>query len=118
MLTNLGPVPLASRFGDLTLKALWGPAVLSGLAGEQTIGVATLEGSLYLTHTSHTPPDGLLAAMHRVLVEAGIDSVKKSFHRRISAPPRLARGDKLTSIFPPPKGGGRCAHLMHRRLKP
>jgi hypothetical protein len=69
MLTNLGPLPLPSRFGALRLKALWGPAVLQGLEGEQTIGVATVDGSLFLAHTSHTPPDGLLEAMEGVLVE-------------------------------------------------
>jgi hypothetical protein len=70
MMTNLGPLPFPSRFGALRLKALWGPAVLQGLEGEQTIGVATVDGSLYLTHTSHTPPAGLLEAMESVLVEA------------------------------------------------
>ena len=49
MLTNLGPVPFASQFGSVELKALWGPAILSGLVGEQTIGVSTVDGSLYLT---------------------------------------------------------------------
>jgi len=70
MLTNLGPVPFSSHFGQLTLKALWGPAVLSGFVGEQTIGASTLDGAIHLTHTSYTPPDGLLAAMRSVLVEA------------------------------------------------
>jgi len=70
MMTNLGPLPFPSRFGALKLKALWGPAVLQGLEGEQTIGVATIDGSLYLTHTSHTPPAGLLEAMESVMAEA------------------------------------------------
>jgi non-ribosomal peptide synthetase component F len=70
MMTNLGPLPFASQFGALKLKALWGPAVLAGFVGEQTIGVATVDGSLYLTHTSHTPPTGLLEAMQSVLVDA------------------------------------------------
>ena len=69
-MTNLGPLPFDSQFGALKLKALWGPAVLQGLEGEQTIGVANVDGSLYLTHTSHTPPDGLLEAMRDILVEA------------------------------------------------
>lgn len=69
MVTNLGPVPFASQFGSVQLKALWGPAILSGLVGEQTIGASTVDGSLYLTHSSHTPLAGLLTAMHSVLVE-------------------------------------------------
>jgi len=70
MLTNLGAVPFDGRFGHLRVKALWGPMVLSGFVGEQTIGAATLDGSLYLTHTSHTPPNGILTAMHEILAEA------------------------------------------------
>jgi hypothetical protein len=70
MATNLGPLPFDSQFGALKLKALWGPAVLQGLEREQTMGVATVGGSLYLTHTSHTPPDGLLQAMQDILVQA------------------------------------------------
>jgi Condensation domain len=70
MLTNLGAVPLAGQFGALKLKALWGPAVLQGLVDEQTIGVATVAGTLTLTHTSYTPYDGLLQETQNVLVEA------------------------------------------------
>jgi NRPS condensation-like uncharacterized protein len=69
MLTNLGAVPFGGRFGHLTVRALWGPTVLSGFVGEQTIGVATLDGSLYLTHACHTPPNGLLTAMHDILAQ-------------------------------------------------
>jgi hypothetical protein len=69
MITNVGP--LSQPIGAVKLKALWGPAALHGLEGEQTIGVATVDGSLYLTHTSHTAPARLLEAMQSVLVEAG-----------------------------------------------
>jgi hypothetical protein len=48
-------------------------AVTAQIAGKertQTIGVATVNGSICLTHTSHTPPEGLLEAMRGVLVDA------------------------------------------------
>ena len=71
MVSNLGVLPFASRFGKVTLKALWGPAVLAGLEGEQTIGVATVNDAICLLHTSHTPPDGgLLETMRNVLLAA------------------------------------------------
>ena len=70
MLTNLGAVPLADQFGSVKLKAIWGPAILQGLVGEQTIGAATAGGKLTLTHTSYTPHEGLLDEMQNVLVEA------------------------------------------------
>ena len=70
LLTNLGSLPFDSQFGPVELEAVWGPAVLTNFEGEQTISVATVNGSICLTHTSHTPPDGLLGAMQSVLAEA------------------------------------------------
>jgi hypothetical protein len=70
MLTNLGMLTFDSRFGPLKLEGLFGPAVLAGMEGQQTIGVATVAGSICLTHTSHTPLAGLLEAMRQVLVDA------------------------------------------------
>jgi uncharacterized RmlC-like cupin family protein len=70
VLTNLGVLPFDNRFGALTLENMWGPAVQAGMEGEQTIGVATVNGSICLTHTSHTPLEGLLEAMRSVLVDA------------------------------------------------
>jgi Condensation domain len=69
-LTNLGVLTFDSRFGPLKLENMWGPAVLLGMEGAQTIGVTTVNGSICLTHTSHTPPEGLLEAMRSVLVDA------------------------------------------------
>jgi len=40
------------------------------MVGEHTIGVATVNGSICLIHTSHTLPAGLLEAMQSVLVKA------------------------------------------------
>ena len=70
MLTNLGVLSFSGRFGALKLESLWGPAVLGGPERARTIGVATVNGSICLTHTSHTPPQGLLEAMRSVLVDA------------------------------------------------
>ena len=70
MLTNLGALTFDSRFGPLELKAMWGPAVHSGLEGSQTIGVTTVNGSIYLTQTSYTPQEKLLEAMRSVLASA------------------------------------------------
>jgi hypothetical protein len=73
ILTNLGQLPFGGRFGHMELKALWGPCVLQGFEGEQTIGAATVDGSLFLTHTSHIPWEGLLEGMRGVLIEACSD---------------------------------------------
>ena len=60
LLTNLGSLSFDRQFGPVTLNAMFGPAVLTGFEGHQTIGVATVNGALCLLHTSHTPPEGLL----------------------------------------------------------
>jgi hypothetical protein len=66
-----GPLPGAVRqFGPVTLIAMFGPAVLTGFEGQQTIGVATVNGALCLLHTSYTPPEGLLEKTQSVLAEA------------------------------------------------
>ena len=70
MVTNLGQLPFPARFGDLEVQAIWGPCVSRGFEDDHTIGVATVNGSLCLAHTSHTPVDGLLEAMEDVLTKA------------------------------------------------
>jgi len=70
MLTNLGSLSFDRQFGPVTLKAMFGPAVLTGFEGQQTIGVATVNGALCLLHTSHTPPEGLLEKTQSVLTQA------------------------------------------------
>jgi len=54
LLSNLGPAPIPSDYGSVELSALWGPMVLSGIAGEQVIGVCTTNGILRMVHTSHS----------------------------------------------------------------
>jgi hypothetical protein len=70
LLTNLGSLSFDRQFGPVTLKAMFGPAVLTGFEGQQTIGVATVNGALCLLHTSHTPPEGLLEKTQSVLAQA------------------------------------------------
>jgi hypothetical protein len=67
LLTNLGNLPLQFDCGDLKLKALWGPSVLMGFEGEQTVGVTTVNGSLCLLHTSFAPLPLLLQRAERIL---------------------------------------------------
>ncbi len=70
MLTNLGAVPIDSSYGQLSLKQVWGPGVLVGLEGEQTLGVSTFNGRLALLHTSHTPLPGFLDDIESILQSA------------------------------------------------
>lgn len=68
LLSNIGDMRLPTRYGDLTLDAVWGPSVTLDLEGAQTIGVVTHNGSLRLVHTSYGPVPGLLAAAVAKLV--------------------------------------------------
>ena len=70
MLTNLGAVPIETSYGFLLLRDLWGPAVLVGLEGEQTLGVSTFNGRLCLLHTSHSPLPGFLDQIESILTLA------------------------------------------------
>jgi Phthiocerol/phthiodiolone dimycocerosyl transferase C-terminus len=70
MFTNLGRVPFDSTFGHLKLEALWAPCALRGIEGEQTLGAVSVDGSLYLTHTSPAPIPGLLAGIEEELRKA------------------------------------------------
>jgi hypothetical protein len=70
MVTNLGRLSFHTVFGRLRLESLWGPAVLRGIEGEQTIGAATINGSLNLLHTSYAPLPALLMNMEAVLIKA------------------------------------------------
>ena len=70
MFSNLGRLPFDSTFGSLKLETLWAPCALRGIEGEQTLGAATVNGSLHLTHTSPAPIRGLLAGVEEVLRKA------------------------------------------------
>ena len=69
IVTNLGRLNLATEFGALRLKAMWGPMVTAGFAGEQVLGAATLHGQLALVHTSYAPFAGLLSTAAGLLVQ-------------------------------------------------
>jgi hypothetical protein len=69
-ISNLGNLPIETRFGGLTLERLWGPAILAGFKGEQEIGVATINRSLSLLHVSHSPLPSFLRVMRDRLAKA------------------------------------------------
>lgn len=69
-LSNLGAKPIPTSYGVLSLRQLWGPGVLVGFKGEQTLGINTLNGSLCLLHTSHVPLPNFLKDMESLLRSA------------------------------------------------
>lgn len=75
MVSNVREVPYGSDFGRLKLKSLWAPVMLRGHEQEQTIGAATINGTLHLVHTSWKPVPGFLEGIERELHEACRDAV-------------------------------------------
>ena len=69
-MTNLGRLPFDTSFGPLKLESLWGPAVLRGISGEQTLAAAKVNGSLNMLHTSYAALSALLKNIEEVLVDA------------------------------------------------
>ena len=69
-ISNLGEIPIETRIGDLKLAAFGGPSILIGFEGEQGIGVATVNGSLSLLHTSYKPLPALPELMEQILISA------------------------------------------------
>ena len=67
IVTNLGAWPYPTRFGALRVTVVHGPALLMGFEAVETIGAATCEGRLCLTHASFTPIPSLLDGMEDVL---------------------------------------------------
>lgn len=70
LISNLGVLPFSSQFGELTLESVWGPNVLIGTEGEQTIGVATLHDAIHLIHTSYQPLPAFLNTAEEILNSA------------------------------------------------
>lgn len=68
--TNLGILPFHSGFGDLKLTSLWGPAINLRAENGQTVGAATVNGSLCLLYTSPAPVPSLLEVMEQLMVGA------------------------------------------------
>ena len=69
-ISNLGAVPVDLRCGTFKVDALWGPMLLAGFEGDQSIGAVSLDGALHLTHASYTPFPGLLAAVEQTMANA------------------------------------------------
>src|SRR4029079_11801089 len=80
MVTNLGSLSFDRQFGPVALEALFGPAVLTGFEGQQTIGVATVGGALSLLHTGHTSADGLLEKTQSILAQACDENLRIRDH--------------------------------------
>lgn len=70
VVTNVQRVPYKTSFDNLTVKALWGPSALNGIEGEQAVGIATVNGTLCLVHTSYTPLNSLLETSMQILMTA------------------------------------------------
>lgn len=68
--TNPGLLSSAKRYDHLSLKAVWGPSVLTNAPGEQVIGASTFDGCLQLLHTSLAPHPSLLQEIQAVLQHA------------------------------------------------
>lgn len=69
LMSNLGRFPLEVA-GHFKVEAAFGPAVLSCIAGHQTLGLATANDSLSLLHSSYKPWPGFLEAIQAVLEDA------------------------------------------------
>jgi hypothetical protein len=70
LLTNLGNLGYETDFGELELKAVWGPAATARLVDAHTIGVTTINGSLRLVQTTFAPAGSLLESVEEILVSA------------------------------------------------
>jgi Condensation domain len=70
MVTNVQQFPFENRFGDLTLEGLWGPSTMNGFEGEQVVGIATVNGSLHMVHTSYKPISTFLNRAADLLMNA------------------------------------------------
>ncbi|WP_455813075.1 hypothetical protein [Pseudomonas graminis] len=81
LISNLGVLPFSDCFGHLTLDALWGPNVLIGTEGEQTIGVATINNTINLLHTSYQSTPDFLVNAERILMLA-TEYSKESFFKK------------------------------------
>ncbi|MET1026314.1 MAG: hypothetical protein ABWY00_04035 [Dongiaceae bacterium] len=68
--TNLGNLDIPVTYGGLRLTGLWAPAISMGIADEESICAAGLNGRLHLLHTSFQPPIGFLDALVDILRDA------------------------------------------------
>jgi hypothetical protein len=69
-LSSVGEIPYSTRARNVGLTAMWGPALSTGIDGEQYLGAVTLNGTLHLTNTSSLPVSGLFSRMESILARA------------------------------------------------
>jgi hypothetical protein len=69
LITNVGLLPFDTNYDQLKLDAIWGPFLPPGYDGSQTIGVATINGSIRLTLTAlqHTEVKPIFELMEQIL---------------------------------------------------
>jgi hypothetical protein len=71
VVSNLGVLPIAERYGPYIVKAVWGPAMLTNLPEDrQTIGICTFGRQLRIVHQSYVPIRGLALAIRNAVVAA------------------------------------------------
>jgi hypothetical protein len=71
VVSNLGVLPIAERYGPYAVKAVWGPAMLTNLPeNRQAIGVCTFGGQLRIVHQSYVPIRGLARAIRDAIIAA------------------------------------------------
>jgi Condensation domain len=69
-LSSVGAIPYPTRARDIELTAIWGPALSTGVDGEQYLGAVTVNGQLHLTNTSSLPISDLLSKTESILARA------------------------------------------------
>ncbi len=74
--SNLGVLPIATRYGALTLELVHGPAVLLGFEGEQTVGISTVNNNICLLHSSYDPIPNLLDQVEELLLDACVPGAR------------------------------------------
>jgi len=77
MISNYGDPGVRTSFGGLSLRALY-PSVASGFGDTQAISMVTVDGTLYITHTSRQPLRSLVEDALAILRDAcAVSSVMK-----------------------------------------
>jgi hypothetical protein len=71
-LSSVGAILYPTRARDIELTAIWGPALSTGVDGEQYLGAVTLNGKLHLTNTSSLPITGLLSKTESILAHVSL----------------------------------------------
>jgi len=69
LVSNVGSLPFDTDYGQLKLNGIWGPFTMTGYEGSQTLGIATINGSIRIAFTSmgHTEVKPVLEFMEQIL---------------------------------------------------